>query len=60
MELPVEVTLVEVKSEKTQTFKSIYAAAKFLGRNPGSVTIRKNNGKIIKSVFDNTKYTVEI
>ena len=60
MELPVEVTLVEVKSGNSQSFKSIYSAAKFLGRNPGSVTIRKNTGKIIKSVFDNIKYTVEI
>ena len=57
---PVEVTLVEVKSGNSQTFKSIYSAAKFLGRNPGSVTIRKNTDKVIKSVFDNIKYTVEI
>ena len=53
------VTLSNVQSGETQSFKSIYAPAKFLGRNPGSVTIRKNTGKIIKSTFNNTKYTVE-
>ena len=54
------VTLTNVQSGESQTFKSIYASAKCLGRNPGSVTIRKNNGKVIKSTFDNIKYTVEI
>ena len=54
------VTLTNVQSGKIQTFKSIYAAAKFLGRNPGSVTVRKNTDKIIKSTFDNIKYTVVI
>ena len=54
------VTLTNVETCVSQTFKSIYAAAKFLGRNRGSVTIRKNNGKVIKSTFDNVKYTVEI
>ena len=57
---PVEVTLVEVKSGETQTFKSIYLAAKFVGRNPGSISSRKNTDKIIKSAFDNIEYTVEI
>ena len=57
---PVEVTLTNVKSGEETTFKSIYAAAKFLGRNPGSISGKKNSGKIIKSVFDNAKYTVEI
>ena len=60
IESPVEVTLVEVKSGKSQTFRSIYSAAKFVGRNPGSISSKKNTGKIIKSVFDNVKYTVEI
>ena len=60
MKKPVEVSLVGVKSGETQKFKSIYSAAKFLGRNPGSVTVRKNTDKVIKSVFDNTKYTVKI
>ena len=54
------VALTNVETNETQTFKSIYSAAKFLGRNPGSISIRKNTGKIIKSVFDNIKYTVEI
>ena len=57
---PVEVTLTNVKSGEETTFKSIYSAAKFVGRNPGSISGKKNTGKIIKSAFDNVKYTVEI
>ena len=54
------VRLINVETDESQTFKSIYSAAKFVGRNPGSISSKKNTGKIIKSVFDNTKYTVEI
>ena len=57
---PVEVVLMEVKSGERTTFKSIYSAAKFVGRNPGSISLKKNTCKIIKSAFDNVKYTVEI
>ena len=57
---PVEVVLTEVKSGERTTFKSIYSAAKFVGRNPGSISGKKNTCKIIKSAFDNVKYTVEI
>ena len=54
------VTLTNVETNEKTTFKSIYSAAKFVGRNPGSISSKKNTGKIIKSVFDNAKYTVEI
>ena len=54
------VKLINVETDESQTFKSIYSAAKFVGRNPGSISSKKNTGKIIKSVFDNAKYTVEI
>ena len=54
------VTLTNVESGETKTFKSIYSTAKFVGRNPGTISSKKNTGKIIKSVFDNIKYTVEI
>ena len=57
---PVEVTLTNVKTKESQIFKSIYSAAKFVGANPGSISMKKNSGKMVKSVFDNTKYTVEI
>ena len=56
----IEVTLVEITSGETQTFKSIYSAAKFIGRNPGSVSAKKNTLKTLKSVFDNSEYRVEI
>ena len=56
----IEVTLVEVTSGETLTFKSIYSAAKFIGRNPGSVSTRKNTSKTLKSVFDNSEYRIEI
>ena len=54
------VKLTNVETKESQTFKSIYSAAKFVGVNPGSISLKKNTGKIIKSAFDNTKYTVEI
>ena len=56
----IEVTLVEVTSGETLTFKSIYSAAKFIGRNPGSVSVRKNTSKTLKSIFDNSEYRVEV
>ena len=54
------VKLINVETKESQTFKSIYSAAKFVGRNPGSISGKKNTCKIIESVFDNVKYTVEI
>ena len=54
------VTLTNIESNEKTTFKSVYSAAKFVGRNPGSVSSRNNTGKIIKSTFDNSEYTVEI
>ena len=54
------VTLTNVENNETQTFKSIYSAAKFVGRNPGSVSAKKNTLKTLKSVFDNSEYRVEI
>ena len=54
------VTLTNVENNETQTFKSIYSAAKFVGRNPGSVSVRKNTSKTLKSKFDNSEYRVEI
>ena len=57
---PVEVTLVAIKSGERINFKSIYSAAKFIGKNPGSVTIRKNTTDTLKSVFDGIVYRVEV
>ena len=57
---PIKVTLVEVTSGETLTFKSIYSAAKFIRRNPGSVSVKKNTSKTLKSVFDNSEYRIEI
>ena len=54
------VTLTNVENNETQTFKSIYSAAKFVGRNPGSVSAKKNTLKTLKSIFDNSEYRVEI
>ena len=54
------VTLTSVETNETQTFKSIYSAAKSIGRNPGSVSVRKNTSKILKSKFNNSEYRVEI
>ena len=53
-------TLVAVKSGERINFKSIYSAAKFIGKNPGSVTIRKNTTDTLKSVFDGIVYRVEV
>ena len=57
---PKVVTLTNVKNNESQTFKSIYSAAKFIGWNPGSISTRKNTLKTIKSKFDNSEYRVEI
>ena len=54
------VTLANVENNETLTFKSIYSAAKFIGRNPGSVSAKKNTLKTLKSIFDNSEYRVEI
>ena len=57
---PREVTLVEITSGERKTFKSIYAAAKSIGRNPGSISLKKNTLKTLKSKVDNREYRVEI
>ena len=54
------VTLTNVETNETQTFESIYSTARFVGRNPGTISSRGNTGKIIKSAFDNIEYTVKI
>ena len=54
------VTLTNVDTNETQNFKSIYSAAKSIGRNPGSVSIRKNTSKTLKSKFDSCEYRVEV
>ena len=56
---PTQVNLISNTGD-TQTFKSIYATAKFLGVNPGSVSSKKNTDKIIKSKHDGKEYTVII
>ena len=57
---PREVTLVEITSGERKTFKSIYSAAKSIGRNPGSVYTRKNTKKTLKSNVDACEYKIEI
>ena len=57
---PIKVTLVETTSGERKTFKSIYSAAKSIGRNPGSVSVKKNTSKTLKSKFDSCEYRVEI
>ena len=56
---PIEVTLVETTSGERKTFKSFYSAAKFIGRNPGSVSAKKNTLKTLKSKVDACEYRVE-
>ena len=57
---PIKVTLVETTSGETQTFKSIYSAAKSIGRNPGSISAKKNTLKTLKSKFNDSECRVEI
>ena len=38
----IKVALVETTSGERKTFKSFYSAAKFIGRNPGSISAKKN------------------
>ena len=57
---PIKVTLVETTSGERKTFKSIYSAAKSIGRNPGSVSAKKNTSKTLKSKFDSCEYRVEV
>ena len=54
------VTLTNVETNEIQSFKSIYSAAKSIGRNPGSISAKKNTSKTLKSKFDNSEYRVEI
>ena len=53
-------TLVESETGEIQTFKSIYAASKFLGVNPGTVSYNKNVDNIIKSKHDGNEYKVSV
>ena len=57
---PIKVTLVETTSGERETFKSIYSAAKSIGRNAGSISAKKNTSKTLKSKFNNSEYRVEI
>ena len=57
---PKEVTLIEVTSGERETFKSVYAAAKSIGRNPGSIYMRKNTMKTIRSKDDTCEYMIDI
>ena len=54
------VILTNIETNEKTTFKSIYSAAKFIGRNPVNITSRKNTSKTLKSVFDNNEYRIEI
>ena len=56
----VKVNLVETTTGDTQTFKSMFAAAKFLGANPGTISAKRNSAKTIKSKRNNGEYKVEI
>ena len=49
------VTLTNVETNETQNFRSIYAAAKFVGRNPSSVRSRMGKSKV-----DTCGYRIEI
>ena len=57
---PKVVTLTNVENNEAQTFKSIYSASKYIGRNPGTISSRKNTLKTIKSKFNDNEYTVKI
>ena len=46
-------------TSERKTFKSFYSAAKFIGRNPGSVSAKKNTLKTLKSKVDACEYRVE-
>ena len=52
---PRVVALTNVETNETQNFKSIYAAAKFVGRNPSSVRSRMGKSKV-----DTCGYRIEI
>ena len=56
---PKEVTLVDVNTLERKTFKSIYSAAKSIGVNPGSVYIRRDMRKTLKSKVNTCEYLVE-
>ena len=56
----VKVNLVETVTGESQTFKSMYAAAEFLGVNPGTISAKRNSAKTIKSKMNSSEYKVEI
>ena len=56
----VKVNLVETVTGESQTFKSMFAAAKFLGVNPGTISAKRNSVKTIKSKMNSSEYKVEI
>ena len=57
---PKVVALTNVETNETQNFRSIYAAAKFIGRNPSSVRSRMGLEKTLKSKLDDCEYRIEI
>ena len=56
---PRGVVLTNVKTKETHNFKSIYAAAKFVGRNPSSVRSRMGGERTLRSKVDACEYRVE-
>ena len=54
------VVLVEINSGEGTDFKSIYSAAKAIGRNPGSIHLKKNTEKTLKSKVDDREYQILI
>ena len=56
----IQVNLIETETGKIQTFKSMFAAFKFLGVNPGTVSSNKNTDKIIKSKRSDSEYRVSV
>ena len=54
-----KITLTNTTTGDTHNFKSIYAAGKFLGRNPGSVYTNRNLGRSLISKHDNHEYKIQ-
>ena len=54
------VVLVEINSGERTIFKSIYSAAKAIGRNPGSIHLKKNTEKTLRSRVDDREYQILI
>ena len=56
---PRGVVLTNVKTRETHNFKSIYAAAKFVGRNPSSVRLRIDEDRTLESKIDACMYRIK-